>query len=66
MLKKQNFLLVITFLMSINNGFADPIVPDGPPTSPVPIDNYVFGTLILGVLYVGYFLNKNKSFKTNN
>jgi hypothetical protein len=63
MLKKQNFLLVITFLMSINKGFAQ---EPPPPVESVPIDNYVFGTLILGVLYVGYFLNKNKSFKTNN
>jgi hypothetical protein len=49
--------------MSINKGFAQ---EPPPPVESVPIDNYVFGTLILGVLYVGYFLNKNKSFKTNN
>jgi hypothetical protein len=38
----------------------------GPEPPPAPIDNYVLITVILSVVYVGYYFYKSKSFKTNN
>jgi len=60
---KNTFLLVFLFLFNLTVS-AQFDSPEPPPTSP--IDNYVFIAVILGVLYAGYFLNKSKSFKTNN
>jgi hypothetical protein len=61
---KNTFLLVFLFLFTLTVSAQD--VPPEETTPAAPIDNYVFVAVILGVLYAGYFLNKSKSFKTNN
>ena len=66
MLKKQNFLLGITFLMSVYNGFAqlpsdghnEPVLPAGP------INDFIVPMLLIAILFAGYFFRlQNKELK---
>jgi hypothetical protein len=70
MLKKQNFLLGITFLMSVYNGFAQ-LPSDGqnqePLGGPAPINDFIVPMLLIAILFAGYFFRlHNKELKKSS